>query len=272
MTDAQVSLRIAKEAGALLLDLRSSFGDVDPGDRARADQLRALGDRESHELIARLLAELRPEDALLSEEGKDDPSRLSAERVWIVDPLDGTWEYGQQRADFAVHVALWEPERFWLSACTVDLPAQGVTRSMTDDTSGTPADAPLPSDRPIRIVASRSRPPKQLAAACSLLGSRLADLGLNAHGVEIVDVGSVGAKVNEVLNGRAEAYVHDTGFFEWDVAAPYGVAWHYGFPSMHLDGSKVTFNHMPPYVTDLVVAHPLLIDELRTAMSEATAL
>lgn len=268
LTDAELSHRIAQEAGALLLRLRTSFGDI--ADRARADELRAEGDRQSHELIAARLAEHRPADAVLSEEGKDDPSRLEAERVWIVDPLDGTWEYGQGRKDFAVHIALWRPGAARPEACTVDLPAQGLTRSMLDDVSGSAAAFPLPDDRPIRIVASRTRPPASLAAACALVGERLAASGVNDHGVEIVDVGSVGAKVNELLCGRADAYAHDTGFYEWDVAAPYGVAWHYGFPSMHLDGSPVDFNRMPPYVTDLVVAHPALIDLLRAAMAEAS--
>lgn len=271
MSDAELSHQIAQQAGALLLSLRTSFGAIDPADKDRANALRKEGDRQSHELIAGLLAKHRPADAVLSEEGADNDLRLSAERVWIVDPLDGTWEFGQNRSDFAVHVALWEPARSWLSACTVDLPAQGLTRSMLDDASGSAASFPLPTDRPIRIVASRSRPPAALAQACDLLGARLAASGASSHGVEIVDVGSVGAKVNELLAGRAEAYVHDTGFYEWDVAAPYGVAWHYGFPAMHVDGSQVTFNHMPPYVTDLIVSHPALIEDLRAAFAEASS-
>jgi len=268
LTDAELSHRIAQEAGALLLRLRDAFGDV--SDRDRADALRAEGDRQSHELIAARFAEHRPHDAVLSEEGKDDAARLDAERVWIVDPLDGTWEYGQGRRDFAVHIALWQPGAARPEACTVDLPAQGITRSMLDDVSGSPAAFPLPDDRPIRIVASRTRPPAVLGAACERVSEQLAAAGLNSHGVEIVDVGSVGAKVNELLGGRAEAYVHDTGFYEWDVAAPYGVAWHYGFPAMHLDGSPVGFNRMPPYVNDLIVAHPSLMDMLRDAVVEAS--
>jgi 3'(2'), 5'-bisphosphate nucleotidase len=92
---------------------------------------------------------------------------------------------------------------------------------------------------------------------------------MNEFGAEIVDVGSVGAKVNEIISGRAEAYVHDTGFYEWDVAAPVGVAEHYGYDASHVDGAPLDFNHMPPYVTDLVVSHPLLTDALHEAMSGA---
>ncbi len=262
--DAEVSREVAREAGRLLLDLRDGFGPIDDKDAANA--LRKQADRASHELIMERLTAARPGDAILSEEGKDDESRLSAERVWIVDPLDGTYEYGQGRVDFAVHIALWEPATRSLSAATVDLPAQGLTRSVLDDVS---PPAPLPTDRPIRIVASRSRPPATLARTVEILGEALARDGVTDQGVEIVDVGSVGAKVNEILAGRADAYVHDTGFYEWDVAAPYGVALHYGLVPSHLDGSAVVFNRMPPYVTDLMVSHPALVAPLRSALQAA---
>jgi len=265
-SDAELSRVIAQEAGRVLLDLREGFGPID--ERSAADRLRDNGDRTSHELIVARLARERPADAVLSEEGRDDPSRLSARRVWIVDPLDGTWEYGQGRADFAVHVALWEPASRTLSAATVDLPAQGLTRSVLDAAPKVPA---LPTDRPVRIVASRSRPPATLPRTVEILGRLLAEDGVSDHGVEIVDVGSVGAKVNELLAGRAEAYVHDTGFYEWDVAAPAGVATHYGFTAAHLDGSPLVFNAMPPYVSDLVVAHPRLDRLLRAALAQSAA-
>jgi 3'(2'), 5'-bisphosphate nucleotidase len=187
--------------------------------------------------------------------------------VWIVDPLDGTYEFGQGRVDFAVHIALWEPGTSTLSATTVDLPAQGLTRSVLDVVAPPP---PLASDRPIRIVASRSRPPATLPRTVEILARMLADAGVTERGVEIVDVGSVGAKVNELIAGRADAYVHDTGFYEWDVAAPYGVAMHYGLVPSHLDGSPVLFNAMPPYVTDLMVSHPSLVGPLRAALVEAS--
>ena len=263
-SDAELSRDVAQEAGQLLLELRSTFGPID--DKDAANSLRKQGDRLSHELIMERLTAARPDDAILSEEGADNASRLTAERLWIVDPLDGTYEYGQGRADFAVHIALWEPAGAILSACTVDLPAQGLTRSVLDVVD---APAPLPTDRPIRIVASRSRPPATLPATVELLAASLAEAGITDQGVEIIDVGSVGATVNEIIAGRAEAYVHDTGFYEWDVAAPYGVASHYGLVPSHVDGSTVLFNAMPPYVTDLTVSHPALVDLLREALRRA---
>ena len=266
ISDAQLSTMVAKQAGQLLLELRESFGVNAPDDTDRANDLRKAGDRASNDFIVAALREARPLDGMLSEEEKDNDLRLASERVWIVDPLDGTYEYGQGRSDFAVHIALWHASTGRLSACTVDLPAQGLTRTMSDILA---APAILPSDRPLRIVASRSRPPATLAAAIDILSAKLAQSGIAQHGVEIMDVGSVGAKVNEILSGRAEAYVHDTGFYEWDVAAPYGVAQHYGLVASHVTGEPETFNHMPPYVTDLLVAHPLIADHLRAALREA---
>ncbi|CAB4916665.1 MAG: 3'(2'),5'-bisphosphate nucleotidase CysQ [Actinobacteria bacterium] len=266
LTDAELSRVIARDAGAMLLDLRESYGVIDPADRERADRLRKEGDRGAQTLLAAALAEHRPGDAILSEEADDDDRRLTAERVWIVDPLDGTWEFGQSREDFAVHVALWHSAGQTLAACTVDLPAQGLTRSVLDEVSGPGA---LPTDRPLRIVASRTRPPASLGAAVEILSKRLAEAGITELGVEIVDVGSVGAKVNTILSGRAEAYVHDTGFYEWDVAAPFGVARHYGYEASHVDGRAMTFNHMPPYVTDLVVSHPMITADLLESLAQA---
>ena len=274
-SDSELSRDVARMAGQLLLDLRESFmsehgiaaGGPGPA-KDLANVLRKRADLASHELIMAELTSARPDDAILSEEGKDDDRRLSADRVWIVDPLDGTFEYGQGRSDFAVHIALWEPAGSVLSATTVDLPAQRLTRSVLDEVPELPA---LPTDRPIRIVASRSRPPATLPQTVAILSRLLAEAGISDQGVEIIDVGSVGAKVNEILLGRAEAYVHDTGFYEWDVAAPYGVASHYGLVPSHVDGSAVLFNRMPPYVTDLTVSHPALVAHLRTALREAAS-
>lgn len=266
-SDAQISCDVAQQAGRLLLEIRKDFiaenGSIE--DRESANALRDRADAASNELILDLLSRARPSDAILSEEAKDDAIRLHSDRVWIVDPLDGTWEYGQDRVDFAVHIALWTGQE--LHACTVDLPAQGLTRSVMDEVDG----LSLPTDRAIRIVASRSRPPATLEATRDALSRILRQAKVNDYGVEIIDVGSVGAKVNEILSGRADAYIHDTGFYEWDVAAPYGVAEHYGLKCSHISGEAVTFNHMPPYVDDLLVAQAQLYPYLRQALAEASA-
>ena len=257
-TDLELAVRLAQEAGQLLLAIRTEVGAVDPDDKAALKALRDRADREAHVLITEGLAKARPDDAVLSEEGKDDEVRLTANRVWIVDPLDGTWEYGQGREDFGVHIALYDNQGHSLLLGVVDLPAQELTRTSLDD-----ADLPaLPEDRPLRVVASRTRPPEDLAQIVARCADRL------GREVVIVNVGSVGAKINEILCGRAEAYLHNTGFFEWDLAAPDAVADRYGLAISHWDGDHITYNHMPPFVKNVFVAHPEMADALRASLSD----
>lgn len=261
LTDLALARRVAARAGQLLLEHRTSFGPVDPDDKARLKELRDSADRLSHDYIAAELHGARPSDIVLSEEGQDDEARLTAERVWIVDPLDGTWEYGQGRADFGVHVALWhapadgQPGR--LSATVLDMPAVDIVRTSGDPDAALP---PLPADRPLRIVASRTRPPAGMDAIVERWSAAAGRM------VEVVNVGSVGAKVEEILAGRAEAYLHDTGFREWDLAAPMGVAQQYGLVVEHWDGAAITLNRMPPWVPNVLVVRPDLADSLRRAV------
>lgn len=259
VSDAELAVTVAKQAGALLLDLRENFGPVDPEDKVRRTELKDAADAASHDLIMSMLSTARPQDAILSEEGVDEVARDSASRVWIVDPLDGTKEYGLGRSDFAVHIALWDRnvgEHGQVTVGVVELPAQNRTLSTIDEV---PAPRAIDADRPVKLIVSRSRPPELAKDAGRLaLANVLSVEGQNQHGVEVVNSGSVGAKVAEVLADRADAYVHDTGFYEWDVAAPLAVAQHYGLVASHLDSSEVTFNHRPPWVTNLVVALPTL--------------
>lgn len=263
--DSVLSREIAREAGVLLLEVRSSYADLDPEDRERARLLRDTGDREAHDLIAARLASARPADVVLSEEGVDDAARLDARRLWIVDPLDGTWEYGQGRSDFAVHVALWTrtPEGGELSAGTVDLPAQGVTWSVLDDV---PVAHAVPTDRPVRVVVSRSRRPARLDDTVARLATRLAELGVTGRGVEVVRVGSVGAKAAELYAGNAEIYLHDSGFSDWDLAAPLDVAQHRGLWTAAPDGGPFVFNRMPPLQPGVVMAVPAVAAAVRDVL------
>lgn len=272
-TDIELAERVARRAGKLLLELRAGFGPVDLADRAQVKQLKDQADRASHEMIARELGNDRPGDAVLSEEGRDEAARDTADRVWIVDPLDGTSEFGQGRSDFAVHVALWRRDgtdrpgeaqgRGRLLLGVVDLPAQGLCMTSADSVN---LELRHEAGQRVRMVVSRSRPPRIVDDL-----ERLADVfraaGVDTPGVELLNVGSVGAKVGEILADRADLYVHDSGFYEWDVAAPLAVARQYGLTACHLDGSEITFNHRPPWVRDLVVGKPELVAAIRPALT-----
>ena len=256
-TDLDLARSTAAAAGELLAAIRAEAGDIPGDDKVALKALRDRADGRSQELIAARMV-MAPGYEMLSEEAVDNEARLSARRVWIIDPLDGTWEYGQGRSDWAVHIALYETESGDMLLGVVDLPAQGLVRTSGDADATLPE---LPTERPLRVVASRTRPPADLDAIVARLADRL------SRDVEVVNVGSVGAKVNEILSGRAEAYLHDTGFYEWDLAAPLAVAKHYGLICNHWDGSEVVFNQMPPFVKNVFVSHPAIAEDLRASLA-----
>jgi 3'(2'), 5'-bisphosphate nucleotidase len=229
MDDHRLAHDLAGEAGDLLLALRAGGGDP--------DELRAAGDRRSHEFLASQLGELRPGDAVLSEEGRDNPARLTADRVWIVDPLDGTREFGEPgRADWAVHVALWE--RGALTAGAVALPAQGRVLSTAKPPAAPPARA---ARQPVRVLVSRTRPP----AFLTQLAERIE--------LTLVPLGSAGAKAAAVITGDADAYLHSGGQYEWDSAAPVAVAQAAGLHASRLDGSPLAYNQPDPFLPDILI-------------------
>jgi 3'(2'), 5'-bisphosphate nucleotidase len=233
--DHAVAARLATEAGRLLLGVREELADATEAERKSA------GDKRSHEYLMDALARERPDDAVLSEEGADDPVRLSSERVWIVDPLDGTREFSELgRKDWAVHVALWQSGR--LVAGAVALPAQDVTLATPD-----PAPPAAHTGAP-RIVVSRTRPPAIALQVRDQLNGTL------------VEMGSAGAKVAAVIQGLADVYVHAGGQYEWDSAAPVAVARAAGLHTSRIDGSPLEYNRADPLLPDLVVCRPEYAD------------
>jgi 3'(2'), 5'-bisphosphate nucleotidase len=249
--DAGFAAWLAERAGRLLVDLREELGFEHP--RRLMDE----GDRRSHELILAELAAHRPGDAVLSEEGvRDAPERLDAERVWIIDPLDGTREYGEAgRTDWAVHVALWSAALDTdskLAVGAVALPAQG--KVLVSE----PA-PPYPtrvSDGPPRLVASRSRAPQFVSALAGELDAQW------------VPLGSAGAKISAVVTGAVDLYVHGGGQYEWDSAAPIAVAQAAGLFTSRLDGSPLTYNHADPWLPDLVVCRVELAEQVLALLKD----
>ena len=231
MNDHELAARLATDAGRLLLTVRDELAESTAAERKTA------GDKRSHGFLMQQLAVERPADAVLSEEGVDDPARLSAERVWIVDPLDGTREFSELgRADWAVHVALWQSGE--LVAGAVALPAQGITLATPD------VAAPPPGPSSPRIVVSRTRPPAiALQVRESLDGT-------------LVEMGSAGAKAASVVQGLADVYVHAGGQYEWDNAAPVAVARAAGLHVSRIDGSALAYNRRDPLLPDVLVCRP----------------
>lgn len=242
--DHELARALAERAGQLLLDLREQLSDP--------AALKREGDRRSHEFLMAELSRLRPDDAVLSEEGKDDAARLSASRVWIVDPVDGTREYSEKpREDWAVHVALWQDGE--LVAGAVARPAMGSTLS-----TAAPAAVPEAQGNGIRLAVSRSRPPEFVG--------RLAE----ALGAELVPMGSAGIKATAVLDGHVDAYVHAGGQYEWDSAAPVAVVVASGLHASRIDGSPLVYNQADPLLPDLLICRPELAERLLATISTLT--
>lgn len=241
--DHQLAAWLADEAGRRLLDVRR--------EGLTGRELKDAGDAAAHELLMRLVAEHRPGDAVLSEEGRDDKVRLGADRVWIIDPLDGTREFSEPpRDDWAVHVALWErgagPGGAGdLTAGAVAEPARGLTFH-----TGEPAVVPTRTAPRWRIAVSRSRPPAFVHALAAELDA------------ELVPMGSAGVKVVSVVADETDAYVHAGGQFEWDSAAPVAVARAAGLFTSRVDGTPLRYNCDDVYLPDLIVCRPELAEQI----------
>ena len=268
LRDVELASALASGAARVLMTLRA---DAEAGRVKNTERtLRDAGDTAAQGWLATALREARPGDAVLSEEAADDPRRLTASRVWIIDPLDGTREFAEQpgndgwRDDFAVHVALWQRGR-GLTDAAVALPARGIVHDTRSASELDPSDsrmldaAVLDGHRPMRVAISRSRPPE--------IATRLVKLG----SVELVPIGSCGVKTISVMDGTVDAYVHAGGQYEWDSAAPVAVVRAAGLMATRVDGSELRYNQPDPWLPDLLVCRPRLHHHLGALLAAAQA-
>ena len=229
MTDAELAAHLAQVAGRILLEVRGSG-------MFEGKNLGKAGDQTANQFLCHAIRAQRPDDGLLSEESKDTAERLSKKRVWIVDPVDGTREYGEERSDWAVHVALCVDGRPETGA--VALP--GLGEVLRSDTPG----ALPPAAQTPRMLVSRTRPASEAVAVADTIGA------------ELVPMGSAGAKAMAVVRGEAEIYLHTGGQYEWDSAAPVAVALAHGLHASRIDGSPLIYNQQDTYMPDLLICRP----------------
>lgn len=245
LNDHDLAARLATQAGELLVAVRAELAD------AEVDVRKDEGDQRSHNFLMHELQSFRPDDAVLSEEGKDDHARLTADRIWIIDPLDGTREFGEiPRTDWAVHVAL--VEAGLPIAGAVALPALATTLQ-----TGADLDLPVAHDGPPRVIASRSRPGPAAEAVAEALGG------------EMIFMGSAGAKAMAVVCGEADIYAHTGGQYEWDSCAPVAVAKAAGMHVSRIDGSPLIYNNADPYLPDLLICRPEFAEAAIAAVNDA---
>ncbi len=244
MSDSELAAHLATAAGKILLDLRAK-GEFS------GKALGKAGDEIANHYLVNALRQYRPEDGLLSEESKDTEERLSKDRVWIIDPVDGTREFGEGRKDWAVHVGLAVEGRAETGA--VALPALELTLR-TDQPNAVAGSAAKP-----RMVVSRTRPAKEAVEVAKKLDA------------ELVPMGSAGAKAMAVVRGEAEIYLHSGGQFEWDNCAPIAVAQAYGLHCSRIDGSDMRYNNIDTYVPDLLICRKELADQVLELVAEISA-
>jgi 3'(2'), 5'-bisphosphate nucleotidase len=261
LTDAALAADLAADAGELLLKVREEIGFGHPW------ALGDAGDSLANALILRRLSVERPGDAVLSEEAYDDLARVEHDRVWIIDPLDGTREFSTPgRDDWAVHIALWQrptgdptgdptDNRREITDAAVSLPARGNTVYRSDTVTADAARAGVPST--IRIAVSATRPPAVLHRMRQTLA------------IQPVAIGSAGAKAMALIDGHVDAYVHAGGQWEWDSAAPAGVVMAAGMHASRLDGSPLRYNQLDPYLPDFVMCRAELASTLLGAIRRA---
>mgnify|MGYP000902688898 CR=1 FL=1 len=233
MSDGDLAAHLAEVAGRILINVRES-GLFSPKALGKA------GDQTANQFLVHALREVRPEDGLLSEEEKDNPERLAKSRVWIVDPVDGTREYGEERADWAVHVGMAVDGEAVLGA--VALPGLDLTGTGGGTVLRSDQPRPLPpAPEKLRMVVSRTRPAKEAVAVAERLDA------------ELVPMGSAGAKAMAVILGQADIYLHSGGQYEWDSMAPVAVAQAHGLHCSRIDGSPLVYNQQDVYLPDLLI-------------------
>ena len=234
-TDVCLAERLAEGAGKILLALQRESG-------LDGKALGAAGDRDANAWLMQELRAARPQDAILSEEETDNAARLLASRVWIIDPLDGTREYGEGRNDWAVHVAL--AVDGFAAVGAVALPELGTTLS-----SGSPSLLP-PANTPPRMLVSRTRPAQEAIDVAKAIGANL------------LPMGSAGAKAMAVVRGEADIYLHTGGQYQWDNCAPVAVAQAYGLHCSRVDGSRLIYNVADTSIPDLLICRPEWADRV----------
>ena len=244
-TDQQLASRIATEAGVMLVNLRDEL----VAEGIHYWDLKDEGDVAGHRYIMSALTAARPDDVILSEEAADNRKRLSADRVWIIDPIDGTNEFAEHpRHDWAIHIALWESGE--LTAASVALPTLGITF----DASPAAVVPPSTREKPL-LVTSRSRNPY-----CAVMVA-------NALGCDVARLGSAGAKAMAIVMGEADIYVHDGGMYQWDSAAPAAVAKAAGLHVSRIDGSELKYNQESLWLPDFLVCRTELAEPALKALN-----
>lgn len=265
MNDQELAEYLAFETGQVIANLAAEkFNELNPLELGDA------GDLAGHEFLMHQFAKHRPLDHVLSEEGEDNVGRLNADRVWIVDPLDGTSHYSKLEPDYAVHIALWERSAntpFKLTASSVSVPAKelviGLNPKPNLSAQQVRTDLVNDSNQPVRILVSATRPPAELDDYCQLLINKFPQRGEP----KLIAMGSVGAKLAEIISGNADLYINTGGFYDWDIAAPAAIAVAHGLKVCDITGAELKFNQADVFVPNAIIGRPEFVAAITKSLA-----
>jgi len=271
--DHELAHKLAGSVGEQLLCVRQ---DWQRRSFTRGMSLAYEGDISAHNSLLKELRAARSSDAVLSEEGTDNLSRLKSERLWVIDPLDGSSDYAYGSSEWAVHVGL--AVDGVAVAGAVSLPALDLVFATGQSqgkevrgrgTQGHEAQRGQPAARANQqTVGSASQQPFKIVTARSrihLEGVLLA----NELEAEVFACGSAGVKAMLVVLGKVDAYVHATGLYEWDVCAPAAVAESAGLYVSDAFGEQLKFNQPHPVVNGFVVCRHELAEPIFAVLQDS---
>lgn len=291
--DHHLAANLAESAGKMLVECRNGAAGQLLGSSALARE----GDERAHRLLLDRLEEARPEDAVLSEEGADDAQRLESSRLWVIDPLDGSRDYGFGNDEWAVHVGLVEDGQ--TTAGAVALPAldllfhtgEGDEASGAEASEGEAFEQSVKTETAVEVGEGKFGETSETDAVVETSARQDENAGesginrrpvivtarsrVNAEGMllaheldaDVFACGSAGVKAMLVVNGTADAYVHASPLYEWDVCAPAAVAQSAGLHVSDAAGEPLVFNQARPVVNSFVVCRPELADDILSALS-----
>jgi len=227
--------RIARDAGAILLRHYHEPSTVhwkSPGDPVTA------ADREASDLIISELRRLFPDDGILSEEAPDEATRFGHDRVWLIDPMDGTREFIEHRDEFAVMIG----------RLTDGVPSLGAVYQPTSDKlyyaeTGSGAFLEQAGNRKQLNVSKEAVAANMtLAVSRSHKSSRIEKIRETLRIPHSVQSGSVGLKVGLILEQRAHLYIHPGNYTQiWDTCAPDAIIYEAGGMMTDIYGERLQY-------------------------------
>jgi 3'(2'), 5'-bisphosphate nucleotidase len=229
----------------------------------------SAADHASNDIILAAIRDAFPADAILSEETKDSPARLSSARVWIVDPLDGTKEFLAGIGEFAVMIALLVDGQ--LKVGVVYRPADDVLYHAVKGQGAFRVEGKgeghrltcAPASDAVRVVGSRSHADPLVAELC------------RRHAfTDVEPCGSVGLKCTRIAEGLRDLYLHPVPYMgEWDTAAPEIILAEAGGAVTDCRGEPLEYNKANPRQPHgILAAHPALAQKILPTIAELQTL